>query len=1023
MKSAMRKRNSRFNSDTQQLSNGEDGGNDLSLLQRPLRTAHTGFEEARRAYENGTSEVRRLLSEECSLIYECHVCRNMFRSLANFISHKRVFCCISARITSHNAGYTDQNSTMIIQPTSSQDMEHMLRSRSTGCSPVPREIRPMRGSMRDLSGVIERLRREKAPPAASVADAPVLQLEAMTNSNQAVYQTIKLERDDDSIKTEVNEVHHMLDPEQRTVVGPDGKAVTSSDTVETPEQSISDEAETNVFCEICNLTFQTHKTLELHIQKHHSSSAFVFQCPACSLTFLQAAAVIRHLSKDHKKPTRRIRMMRNTILKRRMQQGDVQAKGPNRELKRLQLSDDVVGQPVEQRDANGEQRKIMSLCIYCEKSFERRAALSTHLLNCRAKQEALAKPAPAVKKLKVNSNTASNLDSVEEERQSTAASPVDMQSIIDPKELNEMFADLAEQNGSYVPTLQTVSLDKLQLPHESDSSSDEGEGEGEDNDNSEEEHEEQPSIETEVDESESKPKMKKKRNVPIEKQLRCRCKICHKQFNALGNLRRHISMFHYRARRFGCTICDYRAFRRYDIVNHLGFTHKIEGDRDKLTEQYVATHECEYSRDDVDGDIVLLDKEQSLDAAGVEPTAEPKPAPKTYEKRSKRLKTNTELSVETAPSSPVAVAASVAVKEEPEEEPLSKKRRKSRTQVSPDFGERSFEKRPIRKRVKAVNKDFVYDLVSFKADPSGTPASAAAAAVDSMRAKLRRPTGNAVAAAAVEETKPKQWEAYITEEKKPFVQGITRRIMLELVSQGRAVSSTLPELPAERPQIRPRLISHTRSDCGQQQQQPQFVTDVANNSGESFIEKIAKRTISSLWNKVNNSIAQQQKPEMATESGDVVEAAPKAEAETEALLEMERQTQAEKKTETDDLHKTPNGKQSCSQQTPPSPPRKQSNVAALNSLSTSAIVDAVTSPPPPDSAPLPVVECSSSNNSNSGLPTMALAGATGVGTAATGTGTAGLFPTLPKPPSVLQAAANGTIQLTLDSLLRAALQN
>ncbi|KAH8388651.1 hypothetical protein KR093_011726 [Drosophila rubida] len=957
----MRKRNSRCNSDTQQLNNngGNEDGNDLSLLQRPLQTAHTGFEEARRAYENGTNEVRRLLSEECSLIYECHVCRNMFRSLANFISHKRVFCCISARITSHNSGYTDQNSTMIIQPANSQDMEHLLRSRSTGCSPVPREIRPIRGSMRDLSGVIERLRREKAPPAAaegSKRQTPVLQLEAMTNSSQAVYQTIKLEQEEDSMKTEVNEVHHMLNPE-RTVVGPDGKALTSSDSAETPEQSINDETETNVFCEICKLTFQTHKTLELHIQKHHSSSAFVFQCPACSLTFLQAAAVIRHLSKDHKKPTRRIRMMRNTILKRRMQQGDVQAKGPNRELKRLQLSDDVVGgHPLEQRDANGEQRKIMSLCIYCEKSFERRAALSTHLLNCRAKQEALAKPAPAVKKLKANSSS------------SAEDQAADLQSI-DPTELNEMFADLAQQNGSYVPALQTVSLDKLQLPHESaESSTDEGDDHSE-----EEDHEEQPSVETELDESESKPKVKKKRNVPIEKQLRCRCKICHKQFNALGNLRRHISMFHYRARRFGCTICDYRAFRRYDIVNHLGFTHKIEGDRERLTEQYVATHECEYSRDDVDGDIVLLDKEQPLHAVAAEATAEVKPAPKTYEKRSKRFKTNTESSLETAPSSPVP--AQVTVKQEAEDDPLpSRKRRKSRTQVSPDSGERGVEKRPIRKRVKAVNKDFVYDMVSFKPDPSGAPSPAAAAAIDSMRAKLRRPAGNSAAAAAAaaataaEEAKPKQWEAYITEEKKPFVQGITRRIMLELVNQGRAVSATLPELPAERPQIRPRLISHTRSECGQQQQQPpQFVTEVTTSSsggGESFIEKIAKRTISNLWNKVNSSIAaQQQKPEIAAESNN------------------------------------------------------QSNAAASN---TSAIEDAVTSSPPPVSSSTPL-ECPNSNNS--APPTMALAGATGVGTAATGTGTAGLFPTLPKPPSVLQAAANGTIQLTLDSLLRAALQN
>lgn len=53
----MKKRNSRCNSDTQQIDNEGNSGNDLSLLQRPLKTAHTGFEEARRAYENGTSEV------------------------------------------------------------------------------------------------------------------------------------------------------------------------------------------------------------------------------------------------------------------------------------------------------------------------------------------------------------------------------------------------------------------------------------------------------------------------------------------------------------------------------------------------------------------------------------------------------------------------------------------------------------------------------------------------------------------------------------------------------------------------------------------------------------------------------------------------------------------------------------------------------------------------------------------------------------------------------------------------------
>uniref|UniRef100_A0A6P4EK43 Zinc finger protein 800 n=1 Tax=Drosophila rhopaloa TaxID=1041015 RepID=A0A6P4EK43_DRORH len=970
----MRKRSSRCNSDTYKEEQMDHNGDDISLLQRPLRTAHTGFEEARRAYEDGTNEVRQLLSLECSLIYECKVCRNMFRSLANFISHKRVFCCVSARST-NGSGYTDHNSTMIIQKgagPSPQDIEHMLRSRSTGCSPVPREVRPMRGGggMRDLSGVIERLRREKAPSQARRSSTTVLQLESVPTSSQAVYQTIKVDQED-SIRTELDEVHRMLNPAE-TIVGPDGKAVTTvklerhggSDSGETGEQSISDETDTIIYCKLCNLTFQTHKTLELHIQRYHSSRAFVFQCPACSLTFMQAAAVIRHLSKDHKKPTRRIRMMRNSILKRRVQQGDIQPKGPCRELKRLQLSDDVVGYVPEPLDASGEQRKIMSLCIYCEKSFERRAALSTHLLNCRAKQEALAKPAPSVKKLKVKSNDFS-LDAADEDPNASIDLPKNEPIKKEEITLNEMFADLQEPSDSFAPGLHTVSLDQLNLGHESDSASDEAS-------NTDEEHELGLGVgpESTADPEDAKGKAKKKRNVPAEKQLRCRCKICHKQFNALGNLRRHISMFHYRARRFGCNLCEYRAFRRYDIVNHLGFTHKIEGDRDKLTEQYVSTHECEYSRDDVDGDIILLDKEEEVAAT----EKESKPPIKTYERRLKRIKTITESAGEVKTKSPTAI-----IKEEPGQEPLeatptpSKKRRKSRTQISPESGEYSQEKRPIRKRVKAVNKDFVYDMVSFKPDGSGqqTPA---ALAVESMRAKLRRqPTGSN------DETKPKQWEAYITEAKKPLILGITQRIMLELVSQGLAVSATLPELPSERPQIRPRLTSHTRSEGGQQQQN---VVETSLNPApetESFIEKIAKRTaaagkdaavISNLLNKVNTAIAQQQQL--------------KQEQDQDQDQDKDQDQDHEQESQPEEKAKSEMEKTSSPLPTPPSPPSK-CHASVPETVATTGM------------------ECLGGKSSQAGAPTM--------------------FPALPKPPSVLQAAANGTIQLTLDSLLRAALQN
>lgn len=37
-------------------------------------------------------QVRHALVHECELLYECRVCRNLFRSVVNFLAHKRIFC-------------------------------------------------------------------------------------------------------------------------------------------------------------------------------------------------------------------------------------------------------------------------------------------------------------------------------------------------------------------------------------------------------------------------------------------------------------------------------------------------------------------------------------------------------------------------------------------------------------------------------------------------------------------------------------------------------------------------------------------------------------------------------------------------------------------------------------------------------------------------------------------------------------------------------------------------------------------
>jgi len=67
-------------------------GPDTGLLRPSLKTHVTGMRQALRALEVGTPEVRKYLLEEVNIVYECKVCMNFFRSLANLIAHKRSYC-------------------------------------------------------------------------------------------------------------------------------------------------------------------------------------------------------------------------------------------------------------------------------------------------------------------------------------------------------------------------------------------------------------------------------------------------------------------------------------------------------------------------------------------------------------------------------------------------------------------------------------------------------------------------------------------------------------------------------------------------------------------------------------------------------------------------------------------------------------------------------------------------------------------------------------------------------------------
>lgn len=65
---------------------------DLSQLHPPIDISDSTLYRVSKILENGSDEVRSILAYECDLVYECRICRSLFRSLVNFISHKRVYC-------------------------------------------------------------------------------------------------------------------------------------------------------------------------------------------------------------------------------------------------------------------------------------------------------------------------------------------------------------------------------------------------------------------------------------------------------------------------------------------------------------------------------------------------------------------------------------------------------------------------------------------------------------------------------------------------------------------------------------------------------------------------------------------------------------------------------------------------------------------------------------------------------------------------------------------------------------------
>lgn len=310
---------------------------DLSSLRKPIDTSVSDLCQVSKLLENGTDEVKSILSYECNIIYECRTCHSLFRSIVNLISHKRGYCRKKFDITLHRSILHNYNS-----HSSKESIIQMCKTDQTIIKDNIKNDRILRSQVskeshkKDLSTVIDMLNKKREENMDSnissekrntIFNAPNKQhiyLEPINTNCPAVYQTVKsqntLVNSTDLMKEQVAKSQDVTD--QNTITLQEQTFENQLEKSDSPIQiDMSDEeneflahrlSANNLTCTICSVKFSTRKTLTVHM-KLHTSQRICYPCPCCTSIFANSWSVYRHLYKVHRKTNEQVRKLRTHI--------------------------------------------------------------------------------------------------------------------------------------------------------------------------------------------------------------------------------------------------------------------------------------------------------------------------------------------------------------------------------------------------------------------------------------------------------------------------------------------------------------------------------------------------------------------------------------------------------------------------------------------------------------------------------------------------------------------------------------
>jgi len=315
-------------------------GPDLSQLKPPIKTSLSGTKQLIHAMETGTGEVKNFLLNETNLMYECKVCFSVFRSIANFIAHKRTFCKGRYNAMLHlyqdkeGTDATDMQTVIIdaepvecVVDQDKLDMSDYAPSyellKTSGIlqdiysGPVINGLLPANKSglhkvvsklKSKLDGTEESFYQNMERNFETNKPTQVVHLEPMYETENALVQSWKYYEEGETIGEQYRAWQEAEDAKKRIKIGPDGQVTTTKETIKLvtgPDgKTYSVKVPADAFVEVDGEESDAEE----------DSGYNKYPCPQCKKTFKnKIMKVYKHMVKAHDMTMQEAKAKKKTI--------------------------------------------------------------------------------------------------------------------------------------------------------------------------------------------------------------------------------------------------------------------------------------------------------------------------------------------------------------------------------------------------------------------------------------------------------------------------------------------------------------------------------------------------------------------------------------------------------------------------------------------------------------------------------------------------------------------------------------